>query len=100
MRGLKSSATMASQGRCRFLRSRYCPSPASHGELRALDESLALPPDVLLERHRAELAGSVGTVLEHPQDRLPLVDLERKHLYLAAPRVLELVAQLVKPGRA
>ena len=43
-----------------------------------------LPPDVLLEKHSAELSELGGPMLEHTQDRLSLVDLECEHLHRAA----------------
>jgi hypothetical protein len=55
---------------------------------------------VFLEELTAELAESLGPVLEHPQDRFSVSDAQSEHLHLAAPRVLEPVAQLVKPGGA
>ena len=37
-------------------------------------------------------------MLEHPQDRLAVGDLEREHLHVAPPCVLEPVAEVVEPA--
>src|SRR5688572_25276791 len=52
-------------------------------------ETLALPPDVLLEQRRAQLEQLLGAVLEHPEDRLAVGNVERHNPGFAVVGALE-----------
>ena len=58
----------------------------------------ACATDALGGGPRAEFAEPIGPVLEHPQDRFSVGDVEGQHLQLAAPRGLEPVGQVVELG--
>jgi hypothetical protein len=75
-------------------------SPGRSPNVRLLDESFAHPPLVLAQENAAELREPIGRIVEHADDRLPVLDLEGDDLALCVLSGLKRFSGHVEAGVA